>query len=344
MIICLSMGFACAETNLSDCSIASGTIASTDFEDLVSPCSGVLESFDLNIGDRIHAGEPLFRIRVTTITAPEDGTVESVFIEPGQKAEQAMSLYGSVCTIRPSLQQRINCTYATGDIKEENKQVYAGETLYFRSARGDRMEGSGVVIGTDITGYTVQILTESFEKNESLDLYRNDDYSGKSKVGNGKVQNRGSILIPAAGTIASVLVKPGQNVKAGDPLLTVLGQDAEVGASPVISAEADGIVAQVSVLPCQQIWKGALLCRIWHTDKLEVQADVDEMDLHGLAVGDKLSITLDTEPENILTGTVTEISGLGISRQNASYYTIHVALDQTGMLIGQSASVYLPRE
>ena len=66
------------------------------------------------------------------------------------------------------------------------------------------------------------------------------------------------------------------------------------------------------------------------------------MDLKDLKVGDTVPVTLDTDEARILSGTVTEISSLGTQRQNAAYYTVHVAVQQPGMMLGQSASVYLP--
>ena len=93
----------------------------------------------------------------------------------------------------------------------------------------------------------------------------------------------------------------------------------------------------------QQVWKGQLLARISRTDSLEIVADVDEMDLNGLKVGDRVPVTLDTNEKEILTGTVTEIAGLGVTRQNAAYYTVHLTVDADGLMLGQSASVYLPR-
>ena len=99
----------------------------------------------------------------------------------------------------------------------------------------------------------------------------------------------------------------------------------------------------MAVTSGQQVWKGELLCRLYLTDELEVVADVDEVDLHGLAVGDPVYVTLDTDQDTVLSGQVTEISSLGVTRTNAAYYTVHVSVGTSGsMLLGQSASLYLP--
>ena len=68
------------------------------------------------------------------------------------------------------------------------------------------------------------------------------------------------------------------------------------------------------------------------------------MDLGGLRVGDKLPVTLDTDESRVLTGTVTGISALGVTRQNAAYYTVHLTVEGAELMLGQSASVYLPKK
>ena len=108
-----------------------------------------------------------------------------------------------------------------------------------------------------------------------------------------------------------------------------------------MTASAAGVVATVAVNPGQQVWKGQLLCRIYLTDTLEVVADVDEMDLGTLKVGDTVPVTLDVNKAQVLNGTVTEISALGVTKQNAAYYTVHVSIPTGSGRLGASASIYL---
>ena len=106
--------------------------------------------------------------------------------------------------------------------------------------------------------------------------------------------------------------------------------------------QTDGVVEQVLVAPGQQVWKGQALLRVDQTDMLEVRADVDEADLGTLAVGDLVPVTLDMQPDHVLMATVTRISALGVSRQNAAYFTVRASLPAGSGLLGASASMYLP--
>ena len=63
----------------------------------------------------------------------------------------------------------------------------------------------------------------------------------------------------------------------------------------------------------------------------------------GIAVGDRLPVVFDRYPDTVYEGTVTSISAQGVVRQNASYYTVKLDVDAPGLLLGMSATVYLPR-
>ena len=64
---------ALAETDLNQYNIANGNVTATHFIDVVAPCSGTLESFDLNAGDSVSVGSTLFTMQVNTLYASEDG-------------------------------------------------------------------------------------------------------------------------------------------------------------------------------------------------------------------------------------------------------------------------------
>ena len=331
--------FAFAEPDLTAYSVASGTVSASSFDDLTAPCSGVLTSFDLEAGDTVTAGQELFTMLTTVITAPEDGTVRYLFASAGDSADQTVSRYGAVLAMEPSNALRLSCTYSGAADYEECRHLHIGEKLYFKL---DKEKGTGVVISAWDGGYEVEVLTGEYDSGKTMDLFKDSDYAYDNKTGSGKVIKRDDLLIPASGGIAELMVAPGEAVKKGDALFSVLSPDADFGASPSVAAPSDGVLASVPVASGQQVWKGQVLARLLRTDSLEVVADVDEMDLHALKVGDTVPVTLDTDESKVLTGTVTEISSLGIPKLNAAYFTVHVSVEEKGMKLGQSASIYIP--
>lgn len=340
LLVCVLSAPAAADTDLSRYAIANGTVQAASFNDVTAPCSGTLFSFDLDPGDAIEAGTPLFELMTSEVYAPEDATVGYLFAAEGDSADAAMATYGAVLALQPAIRQRMHCTYLSTTNYEENKHLHVGETVYFKYVEE---EGSGTVIFTSGGSYEVEILTGSFKEGKTLELFRDSSYRTHDKVGKGTVYYRDDIIVTAAGRIAEMLVSPGDSVKKGDVLLRTLAQDAGTDVSPIITAPCGGVIDLVSVNPGQQIWKGQLLCRIWSIGVPEIVAMVDEMDLGNLRVGDRIPVTLDTDESRILTGTVTEISALGVTRQNAAYYTVHVSVAENDIMLGQSVSVYLPK-
>ena len=346
LVLCLVLAAAlclpaAAETDLSAYNIANGSVQAASFEDITAPYSGTLLPFDHEIGDAVSAGETLFTLRTADITAPEDGTVRRVFAEAGDSADAVMSTYGSVLALEPASQLRVRGTYAGAYNREKNRHVHVGDTLYFRL---NGKNGTCVVIAAGEGGYEAEVTSGSFRSGRNVDLFLNSKRRSEDKVGVGRTYYRDDLPVPAAGRVAEILVAPGDTVKKGDVLLRVMAPDADAGASPDVTALSAGVVGLLGVSPGEQVWKGRLLCRLLHSDDPEIVAQVDEMDLGGLRVGDTLPVTLDTDESRVLTGTVTGISALGVTRQNAAYYTVHLTVEGAELMLGQSASVYLPKK
>ena len=331
-------------TDRSEYNVASGNIAAVTFEDVTAPWSGTILPFDWAAGDRVDAGQMLFTLRTETVYAPENGEVKAIFAHPGEEAAAVARHYGAALVMEGENPDWIQASIAGTNQKDENKILRVGESLYFRSDKGNREEGGGRVVQVSGSDFLVEILDGSFEMGETLSLFRKEDYSGNAKVGTGRVFRRDPVSVTGQGRIHEILVQAGEQVKEGQPLMKLLGMDAEPGAVPEITAAQAGVIAQVMVIPGQQVWKGAVLARIWHTDRIEVVAEVDEMDLHAIDIGTRCPVILDMDPNTTLTGTVTEISALGVTRQNAAYYQVHLLLDRSGLPLGASASVYLPNK
>lgn len=344
LLLCLTIFAALpamADTDLTSSSIANGVVSAVNWYDVTAPFSGTLLGFDLAAGDAVTAGDTLFTMMTTTLYAPENGTVQAVFAKPGDSADALMVRYGGLITIEPEQQQRIQCTTAGAYNNEENRTIHVGEIVYFESKKTGNEEGWGQVIMVSGDSYVVDILSGEFELKEALTIYRSDNYAAKENIGKGTVVRRDPVAVAGVGRVADVLVMEGETVRAGDPLLTIVSADAAPGTSPAVTAEFSGVAAMVSVMPGQQVWKGQQLARIYRTDALEIVAEVDEIDLRSIKVGDVIPCTLDMNESVVFSGVVTEISALGVTRQNAAYYTVHLSIDSRAPL-GASASIYLP--
>ena len=324
--------------------IASGTVEAVSFTDVLAPYSGTLLSFDLASGDRVSSGDPLLKMRTLTLRAPVSGTVTGVFAAEGEDAAAVLSRFGLLAAIEPEYSFLIRATINGAYNKNKNKELHIGETLHFQLSSGSKEEGSGQVTAVSGDSYTVEIQSGNFVAKDKVNIYRGDSYAASDKVGTGTVVRRDPLTVSGSGRISQVLVQAGDRIMADDPLFELLPADADPGAQSEIDSPCDGIIATVAVQPGQQVWKGALLCRIYRTNKIEVVAEVDEMDLSRIRVGTVCPILLDMDEETVLQGQVTEISSMGITRQNAAWYQVHLSLENASQLpLGASASVYLPK-
>ena len=344
LALTLSMLFAlpALAEDLTGCPLADGIVSAPNYVDITAPMSGTLTAFDLTAGDTVQAGDELMGFVTTGIYATEDAVVKALFVQEGDDAAAATSRYGAVMGLEPKMDQQIQATIAGAYNDEDNRTIHLGETLYFKSSKSARTEGYGRVVGLSGDSYVLDVLKGDFELKENVTLYRTDDYEQKDCVGKGTVVRRDSLLVQGSGRVAGLYVQEGDEVKNGQLLMELVSADAAPDAAdPRVESPVNGVVSTVSVNAGQQVWKGQHLCRIYLTDTLEIVAEVDEMDLGDLKVGDTLPVTLDVNKEQVLAGTVTEISALGVTKQNASYYTIHVSIPAGTGRLGNSASVYL---
>ena len=310
--------------SLTGCSVSSGVVNAVNYIDITAPFSGTLQPFTWEAGDLVNAGDLLFSMRTTTIYATEDATVQAIYCAAGDDAAAVATRYGGLIAMRPESEWVIAGSITTAYDKRDNRVVDVGETLYFRSNKEGRSVGTGRVTMVSGAEYMVEVLTGEFEPGEVLSLFRDT----LTAVGQGRV--------------AEVLVKVGDQVKNGTPLLRLMPTATAPDASPDITAAQNGVIGTLAVQPGQQVYEGQLLARLMLVDKLEVVAQVDEVNLKNLYVGDKVSVTLDMDESNVLTGTVTEIGNLGTTVQNAAYFPVHVELTTNQIPLGASASVYIP--
>ena len=93
----------------------------------------------------------------------------------------------------------------------------------------------------------------------------------------------------------------------------------------------------------QQVYKGQVLALLHDLSSMEVTAQVDEVDLDKVRVGDTLKVVFDRYPDTELSGTVLSIAGLGVQKQNATYYDVKLSISTSlELLPGMNATVYLP--
>ena len=319
--------FAAALTLTASCALAAtadAKIVAPNTEKITAPFAGTLLPFDYETGDSVSAHETLFTLDTTPVYATQAGTVSAVFASVGDDASGVAAHYGALAVIEPKNALYIDASTDQAYNDADNRYIHAGETLYLKLSND---KGTGVVTSVSGKKYTVEILSGSFDVDDTVRCFRESTTPSDSEVGRGKVTRYADVQVNAtSGRIAAVHVKPGDAGEVGDLLFELVDAQSEKNASRSIAASKDGVITSMNTASGAQVYRGQLLCEVADLSTLELSADVDELDLNSIAVGDTLSYTLDAFDGETFTGTVTQIYSVGTKKQNATYFDVRITL------------------
>jgi len=321
---------------------ANGVVESENVRYITAPWSGTILPFDWKTGDRVNAEDVLFVMDTTKVYAPADGKVGALFAEAGDLASDVLAQYGMLLSIEKDANLIVSATTTGAYNKEENRTIHLGEKVYFRKTNDRNVEGEGRVISVEGNSYVVELTQGDFEKDDAVKIYREDGMTAKSCIGSGKIARLGELAVSGAGRVVHCAVQQGDEVSKGDLLLELASQDADSGVTSAQMAAGQEGALELAVMPGQQVYKGMVLAKVHDLKEMNVVAEVDEMDLDLIRIGDNLTVVLDRYEDVQLSGVVREISSIGTPRQNATYYNVTLALT-TGLevLPGMNATVWL---
>ena len=312
---------------------------------ITAPYSGVLLPFDLETGDQVLAGDALFALDTVKVYAPVDGTVQAVFADPGDLCEDVTALYGMIACIERALPQVADASTSGAYNDEDNRLIHVGETVYFYQTNDKDNEGEGRVTAVNGSDYTVELTAGDFENGDNIKIYRDEKMGTKSCIGSGTIERAADVAVSGTGRVLSCAVQPGQTVRKGQLLFELSGQDAQadVTGATVTASHAGAVELAAGVSSGQQVYKGQLLASIHDLDVMNVVAEVDEMDLERVHVGDTLTVGFDCPPQEEVSGTVTDNSLIGNAKQNATYSDVTISISTSWQVLpGMNATVWLP--
>lgn len=320
---------------------ANAALVAPDTVKITAPFSGTLLPFDLTAGDEVTAGQTLFSFDTVPVYAAQRGTVAAVFAQAGDDASGVQARYGALAVIEPQGALYIDANTDQAHDDDDNRYLHAGETLYLKCGSE---KGTGVVTSVSGKTYVVEILTGHFDVDDTVRCFRESAMPSDSETGRGKVKRYADVSVQAEGRVARVHVQPGDAVEVGDLLFEMIDAQSAKDASITIGAPLAGAVSAVHAVSGAQVYRGQLLCEIIDLTTLELSAEVDELDIDAVHVGDVLSYTLDAYGEQVFTGTVTAIRPIGEARQNATYFDVRITAPQDVTLLpGMNATITIEK-
>ena len=332
---------AAALTLTASCALAAtadAKIVAPNTEKITAPFAGTLLPFDAEPGDSVSAGETLFTLDTVPVYAAQAGTVSAVFAKAGDDASGVAAHYGALAVVEPKNALYIDASTEQAYDDADNRYIHAGESLYLKMGN---TKGTGVVTGVSGKKYTVEILTGDYDVNDTVRCFRESTTPSDSEVGRGKVTRYADVQVRAdSGRIAAVHVKPGDTVEVGDLLFELVDAQSAKNASRSVAAGASGVITLMNTVSGAQVYRGQLLCEVADMSALELSAEVDELDLNSIAVGDTLTYTLDAFEGETFVGTVTKIYAVGTKKQNATYFDVRITLPSgKALLPGMNGTV-----
>jgi len=150
---------------------------------------------------------------------------------------------------------------------------------------------------------------------EFVNIYRSEEYAGKSSIGSGKTKRNTNAAITAeGGSVYMVHAEQGDAVKRGDLLVELVTGTIPMREIPEneVKAEMSGVVASVDAAAGATVSKDQLLVTLYPFDDFQVAVLISENDLPYVEIGDAVRIELAGAWEKAtFSGTVASISGLG---------------------------------
>ena len=334
-LLCLTAGAAYAQVALE----IEGTIEPARTLMILAPYSGQAGDIDLAVGDALQEGDALLEIATTKVYADFDGVVTGVFAKAGDRAASVAERYGALVYMEREEIYTAECTTNGSSSDNENKIVHVGETVYVQSTADNKRDGVGVVTGVSGKAYTVVIrLIDELRITDQIKIYRESDHDNDSCIGSGKISRIDPVGISAEGSVLAVHVSAGQRVSRGDLLLETVPDALEKmqGGDGVVRMPQDGVLLSVSVASGAQIAKDQAIAAYCPAGEVKLVCRVDEEDMAQIAVGDRMTVTLEAMEDKQISAVVTKIAA---ATDENGEYAVTLALDKTeGLRIGMSAT------
>lgn len=294
-------GFALAQESFEGNVIAGDTVAVT------APYGGTVKAVSIREGSVIKVGDPVATVQRKQTLSPVDGTVRGVLKQVGDTLSQTTVLY-----IAPVSKYTLTCTVDNAYPSIDNTFVHLGETVYLKCKKDGTHKAEGVITAVDGTRYTVQTTAGELYMEETVYVYRSDDYTYATRIGSGTVGRTAELAITATGSLCSLAVADGDTVERGQLLFETVDGAVDTASEPdeTMTSTVAGVVASVNLSAGQSVAKGDVLLTVYPPDTYAIAFAIDEDLLGTVAVGDAVSVTFQWNEGDVpaVQGTVTGIS------------------------------------
>ena len=320
---------------------------STDLETQISTLQSNLFTAQVALSEVRDTGSNAY------VYAPSAGTIKLIEnVEEGDDISVIMKTIGQLCIISRDDKMKIEFEPLSGTYTVGNEL----------SVWIDDVEVKGVVDQVDGLGgrISVTVADDDYDIGEAAMV---TTLQGE-KIGEGVLQVNMPVPVTAiGGTIDTIYYDDNDSVASGAKLFYVTGRipSAELQQAlytydeartalnnaltdqqnMTIKSPIDGVITAVNASVGQLLEEGSTAAITMQSNtQFNVVASVDELDIPKIQAGQAVNVEIDAFPNQIFTGTVTKISGVGTVSGGVATYTVTVAVDAAeGLMDGMTASI-----
>ena len=277
-----------------------GTTVASRTTALVCESGGTLESLSLLPGQAVKAGETVGSTRAEKVFSAWDGTVALCHAEEGDSVD------GAVLEISPISRYTVYCTVDGAYSAPETELVHIGEQLCLRCTANGTHKAVGIVTSIDGSEYQVEVIGGELYVGETVNLYRDADFSAAQRVGIGTVVGAEPTTYSASGTLIELCVGEGEAVERGELLFTYAQAD-----STQIVSSTGGVIVRVLASPGDVLQSGQTVAELVQTGDVRIEVQLTAADAARIKAGDAATyIRADDPTETPRGATVEQVSAI----------------------------------
>ncbi len=279
------------------------------------------------------------------INAVATGRIKDIKVSKNTSIDSAMQEYGYIAKISTVEKMKVELGSDIPDVNtDESVDVVIGTNTV-----------AGKVQQADDGQYIVVIDSDKYTIGQNVTLKKGDQILGEGSltlvdyvnvrgvvgnITNTKVKENDKVefgqLLFEAKEISNELFEEKEKI---NDLLNEIELLNERLDAPVIYSEYSGIISEMRCSVNSGVYEGTAYMDILDPEQLYISANVEEMDLRNIEIGQIATISVDAFPEKEYTGTVTRISNIGEQSGSFSMYTVDIELFETqDLLVGMSAT------
>lgn len=304
----------------------SGAVSADSQVDITSPATGIIKNIYIKNGDSVTAGQKLFEVKATA-TPQEQASAYATYesaLNSYQAAQQTKQ--SDQATLEKDRQAILDAQNAVNNeevnpVNPSTKQVY---TQLEKDSLSSALTNAQETFTADQTKYT-QADTAIAAANAQLNSASIAYQATQDSV----------VTAPVSGTVANLAVENGNSVIAANNANASNNANSGNGSNAGSGNNNSNASSNTSTSG------GSTVLVIGDFSQLSVVAQVNEVDIPKVKVGQNVTISLDAFPNETFVGKVESVDSIGTTNSGVVTYNIYISLisPPTDIKSGMTASV-----